>query len=518
MLIDANGFPAGTALAADICIIGAGAAGLIVAHELAQTGRDILVLESGGPGPAPATAALMTGRAVTRPPFQLAGARRQLGGSFSDWGANCALIDAADLAAPAEAGGPCWPSALAPLNGLAARAADYLSGFRGFGDFSLEETAALRPMPGRGAGDGDAAGGAWREKLYLRGAADAAARLAGRLARADSPVRLVLHATALEIAIADGEATALHFANLAGARSTVRARTFVVAAGTENAPLLLRSFGPDSAAARRRLPALGRFLHAHLLSLHGFLLPGGPRKRLHRYLLPVTRDGIGESPRPHFSGLVPPATIAAPDEGLGHCLFLEPAIHDAPLLTRETVARAGRWRRIPRHHNPRFMAAAKRVGWSCAPAIYGLRHYMEQPPRWEAEVSLGAPAGPFGLGAAQFRWQIGEAEKRQMIAACASLAALAPGDGFGRAVDHQEIADAAGADFGRNAHPMGGTVIGTDAARSVVDENLRVHGVGNLHVCGGSAIPRSGTAMTTSLIAQLALHLADRLKRDGAGR
>src|SRR5690606_37204018 len=84
-LIDANAFSAGTELAADICIIGAGAAGLIVAHELAQTGRDILLLESGGHGPSPATAALMTGRAVTRPGFQLAGARRQLGGSFNDW-------------------------------------------------------------------------------------------------------------------------------------------------------------------------------------------------------------------------------------------------------------------------------------------------------------------------------------------------------------------------------------------------------------------------------------------------
>lgn len=68
MLIDATPFAAGSELAADICIIGAGAAGLILAHELAQSGFDILVLESGGPDQSPQTAALMTGRAVTRPP------------------------------------------------------------------------------------------------------------------------------------------------------------------------------------------------------------------------------------------------------------------------------------------------------------------------------------------------------------------------------------------------------------------------------------------------------------------
>ncbi|MDP2123774.1 MAG: FAD-dependent oxidoreductase [Parvibaculum sp.] len=508
MLIDAHQLDAGSELAADICIIGAGAAGLILAHELARAGRDILVLESGGPESTAQTAALMTGRAVTRPPFQLAGARRQLGGSFRDWGANCSLIDPADLAAPAEAGGPCWPDALAQLNGLAARAADYLCGFGRFSDYSLADTAGLRPAPPAGAGGGTAL----CEKLYLRGAPQAAAQLAVGLARADSPVRLVLHATVLELAIADGMATGLSFATLAGARFTVRARTFIVAAGTENAPLLLRSFGPDSAAARRRLPALGRFLHTHLLSLHGFLLPGAQRKLLHRYLLPVTRDGIGESPRSHFFGLTLPAAGDAPAGGPGSCLFLDPVIHDAPLLARATIARAGRWRRIPRHHNRRFLAAASRVGWSCSPVIYGLRHFMEQPPRWEAEVSLGAAAGPLGLPAAQFSWQIGQAEKMAMIRSCERLAALLPESGMGRIVDHETIADPASVDFGRNAHPMGGTVIGTEPKRSVVDENLRVHGIGNLHVCGGSAIPRSGTAMTTSLIAQLALHLADHLK------
>ena len=60
-----------------------------------------------------------------------------------------------------------------------------------------------------------------------------------------------------------------------------------------------------------------------------------------------------------------------------------------------------------------------------------------------------------------------------------------------------------------NAHPTGGTIAGRDPATNVVDADLKVHGLANLHVCGGSVIPRGGTAIVTTVIVQLALRQVD---------
>ena len=47
-IIDGREWPAGQAVETDICIVGAGAAGITLATELGRTGRDVVLLESGG--------------------------------------------------------------------------------------------------------------------------------------------------------------------------------------------------------------------------------------------------------------------------------------------------------------------------------------------------------------------------------------------------------------------------------------------------------------------------------------
>jgi choline dehydrogenase-like flavoprotein len=51
----------------------------------------------------------------------------------------------------------------------------------------------------------------------------------------------------------------------------------------------------------------------------------------------------------------------------------------------------------------------------------------------------------------------------------------------------------------------------------VVDENLRVHHISNLHVASGSTFVTSGQANTTFMIVAFALRLADHLKRLTSG-
>lgn len=54
MLTDANDVPRGSSIACDVCIVGAGAAGITIARDLVGSGRSVCVLESGGLEPDPA--------------------------------------------------------------------------------------------------------------------------------------------------------------------------------------------------------------------------------------------------------------------------------------------------------------------------------------------------------------------------------------------------------------------------------------------------------------------------------
>lgn len=63
------------------------------------------------------------------------------------------------------------------------------------------------------------------------------------------------------------------------------------------------------------------------------------------------------------------------------------------------------------------------------------------------------------------------------------------------------------------SHEMGGTRMGDNQYNSVVDNNLKVHGVKNLYILGSSVFPSAGHANPTLTICQLSYRLADYLTK-----
>lgn len=62
-------------------------------------------------------------------------------------------------------------------------------------------------------------------------------------------------------------------------------------------------------------------------------------------------------------------------------------------------------------------------------------------------------------------------------------------------------------------HHMGGTRIGFNYKDSVVDTNLKLHGLNNLYVSGSSVFPSSGYANPTYTIVKLSLRLAEKISQ-----
>ena len=86
MLVDARTVPDGSRIEADVCIVGAGAAGITMARELRRRPLRVVVLESGGLEPDRATRSLSRGEVTGHPYFRLDQARsRCLGGTTEQW-------------------------------------------------------------------------------------------------------------------------------------------------------------------------------------------------------------------------------------------------------------------------------------------------------------------------------------------------------------------------------------------------------------------------------------------------
>ena len=67
--------------------------------------------------------------------------------------------------------------------------------------------------------------------------------------------------------------------------------------------------------------------------------------------------------------------------------------------------------------------------------------------------------------------------------------------------------------LGGGFHQIGTTRMSQDPKDGVVDPDLRVHGVSNLHVLGSSAFVTSGQANSTFMIIAFAVRLADHLRK-----
>ena len=99
MMLDASELPTGKTLTADLCIVGAGAAGITLALQLIDSGLEVLVLESGGLKPEAATQALYSGSVrearLHSPPDRYR--QRRFGGTSTIWGGRCMPFDPIDF-------------------------------------------------------------------------------------------------------------------------------------------------------------------------------------------------------------------------------------------------------------------------------------------------------------------------------------------------------------------------------------------------------------------------------------
>ena len=484
MLVDARAVPHGSEIAVDVCIVGAGAAGITLARALTRPGRSVAVLESGFAAFDPPTQALADGASVGRPYFPLGDPMtrtRQLGGSTTQWSGECRPLEALDFETRPwvpDSGWPFGPDALRPWYERAQAVCELGTFAYASDEWDLHPSPPV-PDPDR--------------VVPLVVQCSPPTRF-GETYRAElersTTTTVHLGANVVEIVGGPGAGVRhLTAATLSGGRFTVSARAFVLASGgIENARLLL--------VADRSSP--GAFGNAHDLVGRYFME--------HLYL----DDAATLLVRPSVE-----RAYAAPIAVGDHTIRLGLRLTAAEQQRREVTGfaailgardRPTRWRGRVRRRLERARDRGR--------VTMILKNVMEQAPNRESRVLLGPQRDSLGVPRTLLDWRTTSLDRRSVAHAHRIVDDALRTARLGRVVTSQ-CADGGpewpdGLRGGR--HHMGTTRMHADPRRGVVDADGRVHGVPNLYVAGSSVFPTSGTANPTLTIVALALRLAAHLE------
>jgi choline dehydrogenase-like flavoprotein len=514
MFVDARSLPAGTVVETEICIVGAGAAGITLAREFSNARFRVALLESGDLAFDPGTQELYEGESIGQP-FEMTGSRlRFFGGTTNHWGGWCLPYDAVDFETREDLPYHGWPFTRSYLDPWYRRAHEVCRlGPYDYRPSSWGIKTSTVPPP--------FAGPHFECKVLQESGVHFGPVYGPELRRADN-VTVYLNANAyrFDAGEAGNEIRELFAKTLSGSEFTVRSRIYVLAAGgIENARLLLASGRNHNGLGNDR-DLVGRFFMTHLIFSGGVMVPSDPDTNFDfRTEARYVKDGteytfysfIALTPSTmhllHLPNLMLRWTYRFSDTmaALKHAIDGESS--DGRLLTDLS-------RVIGDLDGVADFAARKLLFGSGLPvAALNLLCCLEQQPNPQSRVRLGAQRDRLGMPQVVVDWRPAPDDKSKAVAALRLLATEIGRTGFGRLRCPLLHNDEWPEDFYGNEHHMGTTRMHRDPALGVVDENCRLHTVANLYIAGSSVFPTGGANNPTLTIVALALRLADHVKR-----
>jgi choline dehydrogenase-like flavoprotein len=519
-------------LETDICIVGAGAAGISLALQFAEGTSEVCLVESGGLIPDEDTQALYdlhsTGYSLRSNYMSRA---RYFGGSCNLWAGRSMMLADIDFQQREWVPHSGWPIDRGQIDRYSPAAAKLLR---------LPPPTAIGPqyvaqrlspaeqqlfLP-----DGPFVP---TVSLWAKSAMRFGSTYRGVLDRARN-IRVLLHGsvTAVNLHRDGGHVESVTVMTLAGQRTTIRARVFVLACGgLENARLLLASRDVQLQGIGNQHDAVGRFFMDHPRTVFGKVKIGAAQRLALLRGRPVASGkfqlGIGLSPQvqqqhgllnhyltleeetssyteAHYQAFVQTMKVALRRGHAGSRFeFSQSRLSDIPnmiylLSPKELMPHlVYRW----------YFAARQMVPRKAVARTYVVVYFCEQPPDPDSRVTLSDDTDRLGMPKLRLHWRIGDEVLDSVRRMQGLLAHELERRGIGQLQPSEESMT-----FTDASHHMGTTRMSAQPESGVVDTQCRVHGVDNLYLAGSSVFPCAGYANPTLTIVALALRLADHLR------
>ncbi len=504
MLLDRAALTRGDVLRADVCVVGAGPAGISVARALAAAGRSTLLLEGGGFEPSERSQELYDGDVLRSyrvgrrerrvdEAYLLRSRLRYFGGASNHWNGWCLPLEPEDFTRRAWIEHSGWPITRDELSPWYAAAGDVIK-VSGFGA-NPNRRRARRPRLSASERVRTRVfhfsrqlrlGPAYRQELVDSNHVEVLVEANVLRLHADPDVR---HVTRADVQLEDGPPV------------TVQARAFVLAAGgIENARLLLLSNQEAPAGLGNDRDLVGRYFmdHPHVTAAGVAVLPHAAQDSNVADL--YLKRAVDASWGGRTVGVwIVDAAVREAEQLLGCSvqLRIDPDV-DLGRLGVGVQRLAAGMRRLRRDQESDARAVR----------VFAVG---EQRPNPESRLTLGEDRDRLGLRRARLDWRLSEAERRSIRRTLELFASEAGAGGLGR-IRLDMAADGDWPTTRGGDHHMGTTRMASDPAHGVVDAQCRVHGLDNLWIAGSSVFPTCGFVNPTFTIVALALRLADRVE------
>lgn len=512
MHTDAREIDDGSLIQGDLCIVGAGAAGISIALEFLHSGHKVILLEAGGFQLDLDTQQLYAGESVGEPyQVPLEAARlHYFGGTTGHWSGWCATLDPIDFKKRDWIPHSGWPITKEDLDPYYARAQEYPE----LGPYEYDVTAYEDEGRRRMPLDGDRF---WTKMWQFSPPTRFGDRYRDEIVDAGN-VHLYTHAVATEILANESVRAidALRVATLNGKEHRVRADHYVLACNTiQNARLLLASNNQSRSGIGNDHDLVGRYFMEHF-EMVGAQLALTDRESARMY----ERSG-----RAAAGELAISESLQEEYGVLNGTVSLRPGAVDEEELTGffqrfsgSSMNRLKEAERESRDEHERDDAPARRREPQTPrqERFFQLQSRGEQSPNPDSRVILSEERDALGMPYADLNWQMSEVDKRSMRVFYEQLAQDIGRTNLGRirVLDWLYSDDNEWPSFlSGGFHNMGTTRMHNNPRQGVVDANGKVHGIANLYAAGGSVFTTSGSANPTLTLIALSVRLSDHLKQ-----
>lgn len=482
MLVAFSDFSESPALETDVCITGGGPAGITLAIELARSGREVILVESGGLEPDDDSQELAAGEISGVPYTDLDSVRlRYLGGSTNHWAGQSTPLQPIDFSVRDWVADSGWPIDYNDFAGYLPRAADLCR-------VSHEEWVLPKNAPTNHLEDAGFRPVLFRFPEPIFGFGEAYRRDLEKTT--GLTVILGGHVLGFNSNETGSEVMSVTVGNRAGKRQEIRARTYVLATGgIENARQLLLS-GPTESRPDR-WPGLGN-----------------NHDGVGRYFMEHPAYDLGQVSLTESDDFLSEAYTWIGDDKVRLDLQLDASVQREARILNHSMFLLGSGSR-------RKSFSERMLSWIKPPDLeFRIRVRLEHAPYADSRVTLSDELDAFGLRRTKLEMRVGDLELatiRHVVESCGRGVGMAD---LGRLkFDGNSLSEAWVDDAFWQIHHAGGTRMSADPAKGVVDANCKVHGVANLYVAGSSVFPTSGQANPTMNFLALALRLAEHLEK-----
>ena len=550
MINNSRSIPATAELECDLCVVGAGAAGITLALQFVQSKLRVIVLESGGEKLNAQQQTLNHGDVVdgVHPSAHLYRPRR-LGGSTAFWGGRCVPLDEQDFRKHPHVPLSGWPFDRSALLPFYERAQSLVEA--GVFDYSASTALQGRDELIEGFGDPEML----TESLErFSPPTNFWKRYRGELAKSASVI-VIQYATCSRLS-GDRAVTGLECASVDDIRFNVRARYVVLAVGGLETVRVLGHSGYGNHSG-----LLGRTYMCHIEAALGQLRLS-PANRGIQFGFHRTSDGVycrrrftlraekqealgilNAAIRLHHPSVVDPShrhpvlsamyltkKLIVPEYARKFAVVEHEAMrnirHDLAFWLRHirnVTLGAPRLSRFALDWVLRHYLPYRRIPYVALPnpaGTYELDFNGEQAPNPESRVSLAHETDRYGVPRLKIDWRASELDWLTLSRVLRELRRAVEDSGCGTIEYDEERLDeeARASAVPITAHHIGTARMSESPRAGVVNADGRVHHVDNLYVAGSATFPTSGQANPMLTIVAMALRLAKHLEVRLGGR